>query len=373
MNILKNRFWAFLLLFTLVGCETEEAPEIKELELPVVELTTFDTAFEKLYVADIHAVKNVEIRNRVAGFIEEIYVDEGKRVEKNQPLFLINAQEYKAALASAKANLQNAIAEAKSAELEVNRVKTLVEKEVVSPTEFEMAKAKWNAANAKIDEAKALQAMAEIRLNATKITAPFAGVLDRIPLKVGSLLQEGSLLTTVSDLEHIYAYFAVSESEYLTFKKERASNNVYAQELTLILADGTVYPHKGQIETIEGEFDNSTGSISFRAKFPNPEYLLKHGSTGKVVLPKKMKNVLLVPQKAVLEIQDQLYVYVVKEDGSLQMKSFKSAAKLDRIFVCEKGLEKGEKIVYEGIQGLDTKLNRVKGKPVSWSDILKPS
>jgi membrane fusion protein (multidrug efflux system) len=301
----------------------------------------------------VQAVRNVELRARVPGFLEKIYVDEGQEVKKGQPLFQLNAEEYKVELAKADAILNDAIAEAKASALEVERVAILVDKKIVAKTELALAKSKLKSAQARIDEARSSQSAARLKLSYTYIKAPFDGIIDRIPMKVGSLINEGTLLTTVSDVHAVYAYFNVSENEYLEYKKSRGQNpGKQTTTVQLVLADRSVYKHSGKIETVEGEFDKSTGSIAFRARFDNPDKLLKHGATGTILLANPIKDALLVPQKAVMEIQDKNYVFVVDADNKVTMKDFQPKARFSYFYIADSGLEPGEKIVYEGIQSL---------------------
>lgn len=346
----------FLLILLVVGCNERNKLDDSKMEnklLPVTKLITKDTTLSREYVGDIHAVKNVEIRARIQGYLEKIYVDEGQEVKKGQPLFRINDEEYEEGLTSAKANLKSVIAEAKAAALEVDRVKLLVEKGVVSKTELEVVKAKLDAAQARIEEAQSAQKNSSIKLSYTYIKAPFDGIIDRIPFKVGSLINEGSLLTTVSDLNSVYTYFNVSEREYLEYFKARLrSGNANVAIVELILADGSKYSHKGKIETMEGEFQASTGSIAFRAKFPNPTKILKHGSSGKIRLTNDVNNALIVPQKATFEIQDKCFVFVVDSNNIVKMKSFKPKNRFANFYIIESGLLAGENVVYEGVKGL---------------------
>lgn len=310
---------------------------------------TVDTSYHSDYVTDIHSIKNIEIRARVKGYIETIHVDEGKPVKKGQTIFSISKQEYQEEVLKATANLKNAISEAKAAELELQNIKILVEKNVVSKTEMEMAQAKLDALNAKIEEAKSHEVSAQLKLSFTEIRAPFDGVIDRIPNKVGSLVDEGTLLTTLSDNNEVYAYFNVSEKEYLDFSHDvRESSN--SGEVSLILANNKEHNYKGKIETIEGEFDNETGSIAFRARFPNPDKILKHGSSGKIRLKKKLHNAIVIPQKSTFEIQDQVYVFVVDDQNQVRMKSFVPKIRIPHLYILESGLTTKDKIIYEGIQ-----------------------
>ena len=310
-----------------------------------------DTVYNQDYVSDIHSIKNVEIRARVKGYIESIHVDEGKTVRKGQVLFRISNQEYKGALLHATAGLKSAIAEAKTAELDLQNVKKLVDKNVVSKTELDMAKAKLDALLARVEEAESEEQSARLKLSYSEIKAPFDGIIDRIPNKIGSLIDEGTLLTTISDNQEVYAYFNVSEKEYLEFasgNKEETNRN----EVSLILANNEEHSHKGYVETIEGEFDNTTGSIAFRARFSNPERILKHGSSGKVRILKKVDKALVIPQKSTFEIQDKIYVYVLDKDNKVQMRSFVPKLRIPHLYILESGLSMNDRIIYEGIQDM---------------------
>ncbi|WP_041343082.1 efflux RND transporter periplasmic adaptor subunit [Runella slithyformis] len=326
--------------------ENTQKPESYQVSSPI----TIDTSYEIDYISDINSVRNVEIRARVKGYIEQIYVDEGKPVRKGQILFSISKNEFKEGLYQAKAMLKNAIAEAKAAELTLQNTKLLVDKNVVSKTELEMAKAKLDALNAKIDEARSHEATAEIRLARTDIRAPFDGVIDRIPNKVGSLVDEGTLMTTISDNSQMLAYFSVSEKEYLDYMENEKQTP--HREVSLILANGEEHSYKGHVETLESEFNAETGSIAFRARFPNPERILKNGSTGKVRIRNQIKNALVIPQKSTFEIQDKIYVYLIDADGRIKSRNFIPKLRIPHLYVLQSGLEKSDKFVYEGTQNL---------------------
>mgnify|MGYP001555597296 CR=1 FL=1 len=346
-------FTSLIALF-MAGCATKGEGTHKEglKSLPVTTLVTKDTLLHRSYVADIQAVQNVEIRARVNGFLDKIYIDEGKEVKKGQLLFGISDAEYRAELAKAKAVLSSAVAESKAAALELDRVKLLVDKKVIAPSELEVANAKLAAAEAKIEEARSAASNAEMRLSYTSIRAPFNGIVDRIPLKKGSLINEGTLLTTVSDTRDVYAYFNVSETEYLQYTKALAKGNSSNRKVALVLADGTDYHETGKIETIEGEFEANTGSIAFRARFPNPSKLLKHGASGKVLLTTKMDSALIIPQKAVFEMQDKNYVFVVDGANKVKMKNFVPEARFAHFYIVKSGLKPGERIVCEGVRNI---------------------
>jgi RND family efflux transporter MFP subunit len=344
-----------LVFIVISGCEVKgnnEEKREKAIELPVIRLTPKDTVLEQLYVTDIHAIQNVQVRAKVAGYIEDILVDEGHPVKKGQLLFVLNDDEYQAELAKARAAYLQTAAEAKTAELELKRIRMLVEKKVISASEAELGEARLKLAEAKIEEAKSAEDHCRIRLSYTMVKAPFDGIIDRIPLKRGSLVTEGVLLTSISDLKAMYAYFKVSENEYLHYLRVKKLHEENASSVDLILADGSAYPQKGEIETMESEFDENTGSIAFRAKFPNPDQVLKHGATGKLKLKTIVEDAMLLPQKAVVEIQDKNYVFVVGKDNIIRMKNFLPKTRIDEFIIVQSGLSPEDIIVYEGVQSI---------------------
>lgn len=345
---------AFMVTGCSSGTATDKAAENADtLYYPVMTLQATDTVLKKPYVADIQAHKNVEIRARVQGFLEKIYVDEGKPVKKGQLLFKINDQEFKVQLTKAKANLSNAVADAKATELEVDRVKMLVDKKVIAKSELEVAQSKLNADKATIDEARSMVQSAQNQLAYTQVIAPFDGIVDRIPLKAGSLIDEGALLTSLSDVSSMYAYFSFPENEYLRYVRTmKTSPGKTSSEVSLVLADGLEFPEKGKIETIEGEIEQTTGSINFRARFPNPQGLLRHGATGKLYISTKAEKVVMVPQQSVFDIQDKSYVYVVDEGNKLHMQAFTPLTRFSHYYIVKDGLKAGDKILYEGTQNV---------------------
>lgn len=338
----------------LYSCSQSSSPETGSNvpEVPVVKVFRQNTDLTTAYVANIKAIRNTEIRSRVHGFLEKVLVDEGKFVHAGQPLFQLSTGEYRIAVAKAEALLASAYAESKTAELEMERVSALVDKNVITKTERDLAKAKIQMSQARINEAKASLEEAKLKMAYTIIRAPFTGIVNKIPLRLGSLIEEGTLLTTLSDVSSVFAYFNVSENDYLRFNAEQGSAEMHKKEVSLVLSDGNYFTEKGIIETMEGEFDESTGAIAFRARFPNPEAMLKHGATGKVMLTSHEAGALLVPQKAVFEIQDRYFVYVVDKNGKIRQRSFLPKVRLEQMYVIASGLKEGEKIVYEGTQNL---------------------
>ena len=346
----------FLLIAGLFlnSCKENKASEAtSSVNVPVLTISRKNIVVDRMYVTSIQAVRNVEMRSKISGFLAAIYVDEGGSVKKDQLLFKIADEEFKSEVDRTRAVCNTAKAEAKSAEVEYNRVKMLVDKKVLSHTELELAESKLKVAQAKIEEAEHSFHYAEHRLSYTNIRAPFDGVIDRIPLKKGSLLSEGTLITTVSDINSMYAYFNISENEYLVYKRALGRDSgKEARIVELILSDGKDYDYKGKIETVVSEFEPGTGSIAFRAIFPNPKQLLKHKATGKVKLTQFLNDALIVPQKAAFEIQDKTYVFIVDSTNTVQTRSFVPAGRTDQFYVVQSGLNTGDRIVYEGIQNV---------------------
>lgn len=321
--------------------------------VPVSEVMALDTVVHQDYVATIQAFKNVEVRSRLKGFMEKIYVDEGSDVTAGQALFKLTDTEYLSEVARAEAVLENAIADAKTIALEADRTKLLVDKNIVSKTDLDVANAQLNAAESRIKEAKSLLNFAKNQLSYTTIRAPFSGKIDRIPLKEGSLLDEGTLLTSISDLSKVYAYFDISEQEYLSIVD---NDNVRSMDISLpvklTLANGITYPFEGTAEFAENEFEETTGTISLRAIFPNQSGLIKHAASGKVSVPMQSGTNLVVHQKSVFEIQDRTYVYRLNADSTVAMTPFESGVRIGHYYMVENGLNDRDKIVFEGVQNL---------------------
>ena len=332
-----NRITWLIGLSALLVYQTGCSPKKKEKEeagkYTVTSPLKMDTSFVRDYVSQIQSVRNIEVRAQEKGYLQTINVDEGQYVHAGQLLFRIMPRMYEAEVLKNKAAV-------KEAELEMLNTKTLADKNIVSKTELAMAQAK-------LDEAKAELSLAQIHLSLTEIRAPFDGIVDRIRFKQGSLIDEGGLLTTLSDNKSIYAYFNVSESEYLDYKEKTKAGQ--KQEVGLKLANGADYKYKGVIETVEGEFDNETGNIAFRAAFPNPKGILRHGETGNIRMPVSLKKAILIPQKATFDVLDKKFVYVVNENNVLEARQITIAQELPHVYIVASGLGPKDKILAEGL------------------------
>jgi membrane fusion protein (multidrug efflux system) len=327
-------FTGLIALLCLTSCTTKKEEKEEVGKFTATNPVRIDTSFTKQYVSQIRSVRNIEIRAQEKGFLQNIYVDEGQFVKAGQLLFKIMPKMYEAELLKAQA-------EAKGAEIELQNAKLLADKNIVSKSEQAIAQAK-------LEQAKAEVALAKLHLSFTEIRAPFDGTIDRIPKKLGSLIDEGELLTSLSDNSQIFAYFNVSEPEYLEYQtniKGRANNKV-----GLLLANGETLKYKGQVEVIESEFDNETGNIAFRAKFPNPNKLLKNGETGSVLMTVPLRNALVIPQKATYEIQDKKYVFVVDKNNALKSVEITIKGEMPDLYVVNSGITVNDKILLDGLQ-----------------------
>ena len=330
-KVLLAGFIAFL---CLTSCNTKKEEKEEEVKYTVTNAVVMDTTFTKEYVSQIRSVRNIELRAQEKGYLQNIYVDEGQYVAAGQLLFKIMPKIYEAELLKAQAEVQ-------AAQIELQNAKMLADKNIVSKSEQAMAQAKLAQAQAEVS-------LAKLHLSFTDIRAPFAGTIDRIPKKLGSLIDEGELLTSLSDNSKMYAYFNVSEPEYLDYQSNvngRANTSV-----SLLLANNQLLKYKGKVEVIESEFDSETGNIAFRASFPNTDKLLKNGQTGKVVMQVPVINALIIPQKATYEIQDKKYVFVVDKNNIVKSREITITGEVPDLYVVKSGIDANDKILLEGVQ-----------------------
>ncbi|WP_395743300.1 efflux RND transporter periplasmic adaptor subunit [Prosthecobacter sp.] len=339
-----------LLLFMISCGENKTAVSHEPSKsFPVISGVVMDVPHGQEYVASIQNSNFIELRARVGGYLEKISADEGQHVSAGQVLFTISSHGFQEELKRANAKLKAAMAEAKMAEIDLQNNQLLLEKKIIARSEWEMAKARLDTAMAKVDETSTTVADAERNLSYAEIRAPFDGVINRIRTKTGSLISEGDLLTSISNDGDVYAYFNVSEPEYLELAKRKDLG--VEGSVILELANGEIHPYKGRIETWESVISKSTGNIAFRARFPNPEHVLKHGSSGKVVVQSELKNALVIPQKCTFEVQHKTCVFALNADNSIQLRSIGTKLRLpNHYYVIDSGLKPTDRIIFEGIQ-----------------------
>jgi membrane fusion protein (multidrug efflux system) len=333
-------------------------PPIKDYPVLVVKPDTV-TLYQD-YPATIQGQQNVEIRPKVDGFVEAIYVDEGASVKKGQRLFHISAPQYEQEVRTARAGIKTAQADVDAARMSVRKVQPLVARGIISKYELESAQYTLESKLAALAQAQATLANAETNLGYTTITSPVDGVMGSIPNKIGALVSSTSTdpLTTISSIGNVYAYFSLSEKALLSFTRRRAGNTLQDKlakvpDVRLVLADGTVYGYTGRVKTAIGQINTETGASSFRATFPNPQGLLRSGSSGSVRTFQPMDDVLIIPQSATYELQGKRFAYVLGRDTAAHATAITVVPTPDGTsFVVQKGLKPGQEVILEGISGL---------------------
>ncbi len=321
-------------LLWCTSCAKKEEEKEEEVQYLVTSPLSRDTTITNDYVSQIHSIQHIELRALEKGYLEKIFVDEGQYVKKGQLMFKILPIQYQA-------ELMKAQAEANYVDVEYKNTKLLADSNIVSKNELALARAK-------LDKAKAEVSVAQIHLGFTEVRAPFDGIMDHFQVRLGSLVNEGDLLTTLSDNSKMWVYFNVPEAEYLNYKTHAQEENL--QHVNLLMANQKVYDYSGVVQTIEADFNNETGNIAFRATFPNPKGLLRHGETGNIQMTLPMRNALIIPQKATFEVLEKKYVYVVDKDNKIRSREITIAAEMPHIFVVRSGLTKDDKILLEGLR-----------------------
>ncbi|MCX2576111.1 efflux RND transporter periplasmic adaptor subunit [Pedobacter sandarakinus] len=327
---------------------------------PVFTVQAQTTELNSDYPATIEGIQNIDIRPKIDGFIQKIFVDEGAVVKKGQLLFTIMAPQYEQEVRTARAAISSAEADVNAAQLQVNKTRPLVEKDIISKYDLDAAVLTLQSRRAALAQAKATLANAQVNLGYTSITSPVDGIVGSIPFRTGSLVSGSSTepLTTVSNTSKVYAYFSLNEKQLLDFSKTYQGNTLAQQmknipPVSLVLADGSVYASNGKIESINSQINTNTGSASLRATFPNPVALLKSGGSASVRVPQKVEDAILVPQKSTIDLQGKKFVYVLGDSAKIVSTEIEimDLAK-DKFYVVTKGIKAGDKIVLEGFQSL---------------------
>lgn len=323
-----------LLAVGFSSCQHEHHASEAAVQYKVTSPLLRDTSIIREYVGQVKAIQHIELRALERGYLQHIYVDEGQRVRKGQVMFQIMPMLYQA-------ELQKASAEAEFAKIEYANTKRLADSNIVSSSELALAKAKYLKAKAEMD-------LAATHLSFTKIVAPFDGIMDHFHVREGSLLEEGDLLTYLADNHKMWVYFNIPEAEYLDFKTMRPQDSLL--QVQLVMANNQLFNYPGRVETIEADFNNETGNIAFRATFPNPQGLLRHGETGNIRVVVPMGKAILIPQKASYEVLEKRFVFVVDAAGKVHAREINIAASLPDIYIVKSGLEPTDKILLEGLQ-----------------------
>lgn len=361
-------FFAVVSLGTLsTSCEgiksKEKETNIKPIALPIYTVDTSSASTIKDYIGTIEGKVNVEIRPQVEGILQEIYVDEGSFVQQGQKMFKVDASAYQEVLNNMLATQNVAKAKLENAKLEVERLKPLVDNDVISDVKLKSARSDYDVAKASLDQTAAAVRSAQINTGFTIIKAPVSGYIGRLPKRIGNLVTKGDkeALTILSDVQQVYVYFSMNEADFLYFSKLKAkedsamgikydkNNQLKFPEISLILADGEAYSKKGHVDAINGQVDRTTGAISLRAIFTNDDNILRSGSTGTLKISETKKGVIQIPQIATSDLQDKTFVYVLNAQNKAERKSIKIAGKSKDNYIISEGLAIGDRVLLSGL------------------------
>ena len=343
----KSLLGAMAILFLLTACgkKEEQAPQAGPMPFPVQTVSRQNATIYEEYPANLEGQQNVEIRPKVEGFVDKVYVDEGQEVRKGQVLFTLETRMLTQNAAGARANVA-------AAQVEVDRLKPLVDRKIISKVQLETAQAQ-------LEQAKAVYQGIATNINYGTITSPVNGVIGSIPYKPGALVNSNieMPLTTVSDSKIVRAYFTMNEKQVINFSKTFKGSSLQEKlkntpAVSLILVDGSEYDLEGRLETVNGQVNATTGSTQFRADFKNPEAVLRSGGKGTVRIPIHITDAIEVPQNAVFDMQGKQMIYVVGKDNTVKSKIVQVRTTTGQNFIIESGLEPGDVIVVEGASKL---------------------
>lgn len=373
MNTLSVSVFALALCASslIAACDTsraqpQESHHEEQRKLVVTSPVAEDVVVTRTYVSQVHSRRHIEVRAIDSGYLQQVQVQEGQAVKQGAVMFRIVPVLYQA-------RLDTESADAELAQIRFDNTKILSAKAVVSDQEVALAKAELNKAKAKLG-------LAQAEFNFASLKAPFDGIVDRQYQQQGSLVNEGDVLSTLSDNQVMWVYFNVPEAQYIEYKTNFDKQTL---DIELKLANGAVFPSPGKIGAIEADFNNETGNIAFRADFANPDNLLRHGQTGTILLHQKVHNALVIPQRATFEILANKYVYVIEPDakqgsepagdghksvaehgkpaehgehagehghyGIVRQRQIFIKEELEDIYLIKSGLKVTDKIIFEGL------------------------
>ncbi|MDO6595707.1 efflux RND transporter periplasmic adaptor subunit [Oceanihabitans sp. 2_MG-2023] len=367
----KNNLYTILtlgLFLVIVSCGNAEqkpsAAETSPAPFPVSQLEVKTVTGFTDYPATIEGIVNIDVRAKTSGYIEKVYVDEGQKVRKGQVLFKLETQSLSQDAGAAKAQVN-------VAQVEVDKLIPLVEKNIISPVQLETAKAN-------LAQAKAALSGVSANIGYATIKSPIDGYVGSINFREGALISpsDATALTTVSEIDQVYAFFSFNEAQYIDHlqrsegqnKAERIKNS---PDLSLVLANGKIYSEKGRIQTSTGQINQSTGTIQIRAAFNNPNEILTNGNSGKIRLPIEYKDAIVVPQSATFEQQGNIMIFKLVEDNKIATSIIKIKGTVDNLYVVESGLTANDKIVISGVGKLKNGME-ISPQETSFDEAIKP-
>lgn len=348
-------------LLVLAGCKKDnpnQAYQQQAPELPVETVKQGNASVENEYAASVEGISNVEIRPQVTGYLSKIFVDEGEYVKAGQSLFKIEDRVFQEQLKSAQAALITAQANLSTSKIDLERKKELFRNKMVSDIQVKEAEAAYNAARGAVSQSMSTIESAKINLNFTTIKAPVSGYIGRFNYRLGSLLTPSNqaAITLLSDIHQVYTYFSLSENDFNNFQKQHQGSNIdevlkNTPTVSLLLSGGEKYSEAGKVDAVEGQFNKTTGAITLRAKFNNPNNILRSGNTGKILMKQDYSNVILLPVASTRAIQDKTFVFTIK-DGKAVMLPLEISGKAGDNFIISKGLKAGDQYIVTGFDRL---------------------
>ena len=356
----KGNLLILLLAVLVASCGSKQSgkPNFGDDEYAVRTVSGQDTELQTTYPAIVKGVQDVEIRPKVSGFITKMCVQEGQAVKKGQLLFVIDNVTYEAAVRQAKAAVNSAKAQLNTAKLTYDNSEKLFANNVIGSYELSSAKNALESANAALAQAEASYVSAKQNLEFCYVTSPADGVVGDLPYKVGALVSASSVspLTTVSSINTMQVYFSMTEKELLEMTKNVGGMKAAIKDypaVKLQLADGTIYDHEGHVATVSGVINQSTGTVSIRADFANPQHVLRSGASGSIVVPHVANSAVIIPQDAVSQVQDKYFVYVVGKDKTVKYTPVTVNPNNDgKNYIITSGLNVGDSFVVQGITSL---------------------
>lgn len=344
-------------LLTACG-NSQSGAKLGDDEFTVIEVNSATSDQTTSYPATIRGTQDIEVRPQVSGFIVKLCVDEGATVRKGQALFQIDPTQYAASVRQAKAAVEMAKANVNTLTLTEKNKKALFDKQIISEFEYQTAMNQLLSAKASLAQSEASLISAEQNLSFCTVTSPSNGVVGTFPYRVGSLVNASisQPLTTVSEIGDVYVYFSMTEKELLRLTRAGGTLKEQLEKMPAVqlrLSDGSMYSSEGKIDAVSGVIDQSTGSVSMRAIFPNDKNVLRSGGTGNIIFPYTMNDIILIPQSATVEIQDKKFVFVLQADNTIKNTEIQ-VSNLDdgKYYLVTDGLKSGDKVVIEGVQNL---------------------
>ena len=349
----------FILVVLLFSCSKEEQPVLTPPDIPVYQTKEQEVPIYQEFVGQIYGFKDIAIRARVEGFLEEIHFKEGSRIAKDTLLYTLESQQFDADVAAKMSRVAEAQTMLAKAESDLNRIKPLAEEKAVSESDLDAAVAQHEASIESVKASQANLRASKIQLGYTKIYSPISGIIGKTKAKVGDFVGRSPnpvILNTVSRIDTVLVEFFITETQYLLLARYYLSGNAPTDNtreanLELILADGSLYGYKGKVDFIDREVDPTTGSMLLQASFPNPDEILRPGQFAKVkALVTVVKDGILIPQRCVTELQGLYNVFVVDNNNKVKQRDIKAGPKIKQFWLIKEGLKSGEKVVYEGLQ-----------------------